>query len=128
MKRVIRKSYFRVIEQEDLPGYNKQWKPERQISKRWLAWLFISICIVVLFLGVFHQVSAKSQVTVAGKTAQTQLAGVSIANVYIEPGGVQGDYYINEMLQTGIWFGLAASLSGALIMGLSFLVLQRQKA
>jgi hypothetical protein len=99
------------------------------------------LCAAALFLGVFQQVSAKSKtqpVTAAGFKSgfksslksglpQQQLMRVSPANVNNETGAVQGNHSTRESVQPGIYFGLAASLAGALIMGLSFLVLQRQR-
>src|SRR5512133_451869 len=91
--------------------------------------IIIVICAAVLFVGLFHQASAKSktQPVAAGSLAQQPLNRVSPTNVHIETGGVQGDLQSRESVQPGIWYGLAASLAGALVMGLSFLVLQRQK-
>ncbi|RPJ50685.1 MAG: hypothetical protein EHM21_04450 [Chloroflexi bacterium] len=123
-----------MIEKDLLPGYNKFWKPERQTTRRLpgknqlVILFFIGICTVALLLGVVQQASAKSenQRIGTGSLALMQLERVSHANVYIEPGEVQGDHNTYETAQPEIWYGLAASLSGALVMGLSFLVLQRQ--
>ncbi len=134
MKQVIKKSYVRVIEPADLDGYNRQWKPERQTNRglpgknQLVALLFIGIIVLVLTLGVFQQASANRQVIGTGSPAQMPAERVSPANGIVETGGVQGDHQTYESAQPGIWYGLAASLAGALVMGMSFLVLQRQKA
>ncbi len=99
-------------------------------SRVWATALLIGFCAIALALGAVHQANARStaQPGAAGSPAGAMLEKVSPANVSGEPVGVQGEYQTGEAAQPGIWFGLAASLSGTLVLGVSFLMLQRQAA
>jgi hypothetical protein len=90
---------------------------------------------MILTAVVYETASAKN-----GEEQLTRSSGTSLksgtmqpgwvlkTNGYIESGGVQGDNHTQKLAQPAIWYGLAVSLSGALTLWLSVIMLARQEA
>jgi hypothetical protein len=135
---VIKKSYDRVIALGGPNGYNETRKPDQQESRKatvltsLVKILFLVVCITALILGGFQRATAQPAETAAkveaGANHQQQLDRVSSFLSSNEPGGFLGEYKMSVSAQPGIWFGLAATLSGTLVFWSSVIMLARRRA
>ncbi len=121
MQRVILKSHKRVITSQDLAEYNETRKSEKRKRRKGTGNLVKAFILLLCF-------ALMALALVQTANAQQTADRLSAAPSHFEPGGVQGDHQTSQAARPAEWYGLVASLSGALVMWLSVLLLERREA
>lgn len=96
---------------------------------RVIKYLFLVLCFALLAIG-FYQIASAQPKTIpntAGANSQQPLNGVSLSSNSAEPAGVQENIPMRLPVQPATWFGLAASLSGAVVFWMSVMWMAKRR-
>ena len=125
----MRKSPTRVIASDRASGYNAIRNPKDAVGDKIKQGTTALVCILMLMFAISKPITAQAMLLQPGNAVSAPaIQQISPWVLNIEPGMVKGVIFQNRSVQPAMWLGMGVTLLGALILGLSVIVLAKYEA